>query len=373
MSFEKLIHDERRSKPTPKNILKEDGTCEFGTFDKEFEQMDFLKIKKPTYAPQCMNKIKLTLWEASEINLKEGVVVVAVSDMGIFGKILAIFYDKRDKNIYTWDLTLPKKNATVSKNLLNGAETVGKTKDSEVVFVNNFENGKAVIRAKLNGKCKVNNKEVKDISMTVDVDLTRLSLPCVVSIPFDEKKPRPLYSQKDFFKAEGSVVFNGEALTFDEEATAIIDDHRGYYPRKAHYDWVTTMGINQTNGEKKYFAFNLTRNQSVNQDKYNENLIWFKGSTSLLTPVKFEQTIPTRDFLKKGGEDEFWTIKDEHGMVNLKFHIHNLNSMELNVGLVKINYYFTFGVLEGEMYDEQGNKYILDGMVGIGEDKTLLF
>ena len=24
----------------------------------------------------------------------------------------------------------------------------------------------------------------------------------------------------------------------DENTTALIDDHRGYYPRKAHYDWL---------------------------------------------------------------------------------------------------------------------------------------
>lgn len=38
-----------------------------------------------------------------------------------------------------------------------------------------------------------------------------------------------------------------EMLT-DDESTAIIDDHRGYYPRKAHYDWVTTMGKCEIDG-----------------------------------------------------------------------------------------------------------------------------
>ena len=63
-----------------------DGNCVFGTFDSEFESMDLLRAKKPTYAPQFLNRFKLTLWEAAEINLKEGVLLAVVCDMGFFGK-----------------------------------------------------------------------------------------------------------------------------------------------------------------------------------------------------------------------------------------------------------------------------------------------
>lgn len=372
MDFKKLIREERRTRPTPKSIVKDDFTCEFGTFDKEFEDLSLLKLKKPTYAPQCMNKLKLTLWEASEISFNEGTLLLAVSDMGLFGKVLAVFFDRRDKKVYTWDYTVSHKCATVSDNLLNGAVTLGKGKNSFIKYVNNFQDGKAHITVSLKDKCAVNNSEKLDCyDLEVDVELTRLSLPCVVSIPFDEKKPRPLYSQKDFFKVSGTASLGGEVLTIDDETTAIIDDHRGYYPRHAHYDWVTTMGKNTVNGERKFFAFNLTRNQSIDQDKWNENLIWFEGATSLLTPVTFERDVPTKDFRKVGHAT--WTIKDEHGMVDLKFKIENLNAMILHAGIVNIDYFITFGTLEGYICDEDGNKYVLDGMIGIGEDKTLLF
>lgn len=372
MSFKHLIHEERRSKTTPKSIVKDDRTCFFGTFDKEFEEMCFTKIKKPTCAPQFLNKLKLTLWEASELSFKEGTLLLAVSDMGIFGKVLAVFFDRRDKKVYTWDYTVSYKKANVSDNLLNGAITLGEGKNSFIKYVNDFQDGKARITVSLKDKCSINNSEKLDhFDLEVDVELTRLSLPCVVSIPFDEKKPRPLYSQKDFFKVSGTATLGGESLTVDDETTAIIDDHRGYYPRHAHYDWVTTMGKNTVNGEKQFFAFNLTRNQSIDQDKYNENLIWFEGSTSLLTPVTFERDVATKDFRKEGHAT--WTIKDEHGMVDIKFKIENLNAMVLHAGVVNIDYYITFGELEGYICDEDGNKYVLDGMIGIGEDKTLVF
>lgn len=68
--YSKYIDPKRRAVPTPKSMVDEKGICAFGTFDKEFEQMDLVKLKKPTRAPQCMNRLKLTLWEATEVHLK---------------------------------------------------------------------------------------------------------------------------------------------------------------------------------------------------------------------------------------------------------------------------------------------------------------
>ena len=380
-NYSKYIAQERRSVPTPKSIVKEDGTCEFGTFDKEFEQMELLKLKKPTHAPNFLNKFKLTLWEATEVHFKEGVLLAVVCDMGIFGKLINVFYDKETNNVYCWDTQISSKATTIAPNLMNGAICEGRLGETFVKYVNNFEIGKCKLDGKAVGKCLVTkpNKEkncveamkdnYEDASIEYSVDLERLSLPSVVSIPFDNVKPRPLYSQKDFFKTTGSLTINGKTYTSDEFSTAIVDDHRGYYPRKAHYDWVTTMGKYEIDGKKQYIAFNLTRNQSIDQDKYNENLLWQVGKTSLLTPVTFERSVPCSEF-KDFSE---WTIKDEHDMVNVKFKVYGINPMVLHVDhIVRIDYYITFGVLEGYLRDEEGKKYILDGMMGMGEDKTLL-
>ena len=212
-------------------------------------------------------------------------------------------------------------------------------------------------------------ENMEEATIEYSLKLDRLSKPCVVSIPFATDRPRPLYSQKDFFKVEGSLTINGKTYTSDDFTTGIIDDHRGYYPRKAHYDWVTTMGKYEVDGKKQYIAFNLTRNQSIDQDKYNENLIWKVGETSLLTPVTFERSVSSWDF-KDFSE---WKIKDEHDMVNITFKVYGINPMIVHVDhIVRIDYYITFGELEGYLRDERGNKIVLDGMLGMGEDKSLL-
>lgn len=379
--YSKYISEKRRAVPTPKDLVDENGKVVFGTFDKEFETMELVRAKKPTKAPQCFNRLKLTLWEATEVHLKNGVLLAVVCDMGIFGKQLNFFYDKRSKTVYCWDTQIKSKDTKIAPNLINGSIAEAASEFGFVKYVNNFQVGKAELSGKHTGKClitpsddrvKSNAKVIKEnygeASIEYDFKLTRISKPCVASIPFPYSDNRTLYSQKDFFKAEGKLIINGEEMLTDEESTAIIDDHRGYYPRRAHYDWVTTMGKCEHNGEKIWLAFNLTHNQSTNESDYNENLIFLEGRTSILPPVKFTRSVESKDFTNYSE----WTVKDEYDMVNLKFKVYGINPMIMHAGVVNIDYYVTWGVLEGYLRDEDGTKYVLDGMMGMGEDKTLL-
>lgn len=359
--YSRFIAPERRSVPTPRNMV-ENGKCVFGTFDREFETMDLLGIDSPTEAPNFLNRLKYTAWEAVEVHLEEGVLLAACCDMGIFGQVLNIFYDKRKKKVYSWASKVSSKDAVVAENLIHGSQTKSAAKNLSFCCTNDFQDGKCALKGWQEGK---------DGRLEYDFQLTRLSAPSVVSIPFADPavRHRPLYSQKDFFRCTGYLTFNGETFRTTEVSTAIVDDHKGYYPRHAHYDWVTTMGVNESDGEKKWFAFNLTRNQSIDQDKYNENLIWLENKTSLLPPVTFTRDVPTLDF--KDGAN--WTVRDEHDMVNLTFHVYDIFRMVTHAKpIVNIEYFVAFGELEGYVRDESGKKYILDGMLGIGEDKTLL-
>lgn len=369
--YSKFIHPDRRVKPTPDDLVDKDGKTVFGNFDKEFKTMELERAKKPTKAPNFLNRFKLTLWEAAELHFKEGVLITAVCDMGVLGKTFSVFYDKRNKKVYSWESTLRSKGAKISPNLINGAVTEGKSNLSHIKFINSLEEGKAHLDGFFKGNALVDSKDREEHNIEYSVALRRISKPCVASIPFPYSDNRTLYSQKDFFKMEGYLIFDGERFESDEESTAIIDDHRGYYPRRAHYDWVSTMGVSEVNGEKIHLAFNLTHNQSIDQERYNENVIFLKDKLSILPPVTFTQSIKSEDFLGKGYAE--WYIKDEYGMVDITFKIYNLNAMLLHAAVASIDYYITFGELEGFVIGEDGTKYILDGMLGMGEDKTLLF
>ncbi len=352
MDFKKYLSDRRIAVPTPDNICDELGNCCYGTFEKEFPKLNMLKVNKPSPLPNFFNKYRLNLWEAAEINFDKVILLTAVCDVGLFGTALTVIYDKRIKKCTYWKETVRSSDAVIAETLINSSETCSKGKRVKVRLINNFERGDAIVTGYADDKQ----------SGTVDyrLKLKRASKPCVVSIPFDSN--RPLYTQKDLFAVEGYLEFNGERFEADASTVAIIDDHKGYYPRKSHYDWVTTMGKKEIDGTEQYFGINLTRNQSVNQDDFNENIIWFEDRISRLTPVIFKHKNKNQ-----------WHVEDTKGMVDVTFDIGDRFVMKLKTGIINIDYHITFGELRGFVCDEDGNRYRLDGMSAIGEDKSLLF
>lgn len=358
--YQKFISEKRRAIETPPSIANKDGTCNFGTFLNEFDDLDFLKIKKPTRAPQFLTKYKLTKWQAVEIHLNNGIFLAAICHMGLFGLVLNVFFDKTKRKVFSWTVNLPAAKTIIAPNLLYGAISEGKNKKTNIRCINNLENGTFKVFGEYeNGKDKV----------SYDYTLNRISLPSIVSIPFGTN--RPLYSQKDFFKASGMLKINEEKFVSDDNSVAILDDHRGFYPRKMHFDWVTTLG-RELNEKNEYFALNLTQNQSIAPDDYNENLIWRENKTDILPAVYFSRNIPTKEALKKG-KDCIWHIGDKYDMVNVDFHIEDAFRMEISAVLVKVEYYIVFGSLSGYVRTEDGMKVSLDGLEGMGEDKTMLF
>lgn len=346
--YRQFISPMRKPQPTPKKLVS-DGQAVFGTFDREFESMDLRSCSHPVrpHLPDRFNKLRLTLWEACEIHLEEGILLAAVSDMGLFGMILHVFFDKRTQRVTGWKTILRRSHVAIAPNLLDGSISEANTTGASIRFTNNL--GK--------GHCRVEGSHTaKGHHLEYAFDLQRVSQPSVVSIPFGPN--RPLYTQKDLCRVAGSLRIDGEVLQATEQAAAVVDDHKGFYPYRTHYDWLSVMV-----GGQQCFGLNLTRNQSVDQEAYNENLVWQPGASSALPPVTFA----------RNADDTVWTIRDAYDMVNLTFVVASQYHMALNAGLIRIDYKIAFGSLFGHVRGLDGEYYVLDGLTAIGEDKTIRF
>ena len=344
------ISPKREPIKTPDAIV-ENGQAHFGTFLTPFKSLNLTDCDKPCgeWMLDCMKKGRVTEWEAFELHLDEGMLVSAIYNTGAIGFSIFVWFDKRDGKIYSWKNFVPVKKAKVAPQLIDG-ECYLKTKNSEYAIINDLGNGKAKAIGYSVGKAG---------KIALEMNVERISPPSIVSIPFGENKP--LYSEKDFLSASGWIEVNGEKFVTNSISVSIIDDHKGYYPYKAHYDWLTTMGEIEIDGEMKKFAFNLTRNQSTDQDAYNENLIWLEGESYPLPPVIF-----TKDSKKA----KTWYIRDEYGKVDLKFEIENVFYMPMHFVVLDVYYALPFGRIYGTVEDTNGKVYTLNGAYGIGEDKT---
>lgn len=111
------------------------------------------------------------------------------------------------------------------------------------------------------------------------------------------------------------------------------------------------MGQIDDNGVKRYFAFNLTRNQSVDQPKYNENVIWVDNESFPMPPVVFTH----KNGKKKADE---WHVTDEKGLglVDVTFKINRTFYMPIPL----LCYYaLPYGTISGYVTDTNGKNTLL--------------
>lgn len=343
-----FISEKRRPIPTPEDIV-ENGKTHFGTFTEPFKKMSLLKADKPCgNMPDFMKKSRLTVWEAFEINMDEGTLVSAVYNMNAIGFNIMVFYDKAENKVYAWQNFAPGNKCKVAPTLIDTSTSLITSK-SGLKIENRFDKG----------LCRAEGKAINKKSGEFEfcMEAVRLSPPSVVAIPLG--KPNPLYSEKDFFKGEGYIKINGKTYLSNERTVCIVDDHKGYYPFKAHYDWLTMMGKVDIDGEQKYLAVNFTHNQSTDESDYNENVLWIEGESFPIPPVKFEKL--TKDK---------WRIVDDYKTVEVIFDMKKDFKMMLHLGIADISYRLPFGYVKGFVTDTNGKRYNVGGMTGIGEDKT---
>lgn len=355
------VSEKRNPAPTPAAIV-ENGKVHFGTFDKPFPKLNLMDADKPCgkRMPDFLKRSRLTEWEAFEVSMDEGSLISAVYIMGPIGFSIFVWYDKATKKVSSWRNFVPVKRSKVASQLVDDYCYL-KTGSSEYRIDNDFLNGKASAK----GYTKFGKR-----TFEIDMQFERVSPLANGVMPLAKNKDgsfrNPLYSEKDFFKATGSITVNGKKYVTNERSVGIIDDHKGYYPYRMHYDWLTTMGKTEIDGEEKYFAFNLTRNQSVEQDNYNENVIWLEGESYPMPPVVFKH---------KGGKRKAkeWQVVDEPTggkIVNLTYNIGDAFYMPIHVLVVDVYYELSYGTVSGFVTDTNGKKYFLNNMAGIAEDRS---
>jgi hypothetical protein len=158
----------------------------------------------------------------------------------------------------------------------------------------------------------------------------------------------------------GKLHIGSESISFGDTAQLIIDDHKGYYPYITRYDWVTGLGRTADN---KLIGFNLTNNQVIHQDRYNENCLWLHGQLYPLPPITV-----TRPQGFKG----IWYIRDAHDMVNLEFTPEVHTSVRVNYLVICSEYEGPYGYFTGYVRKagsgEKVNISKEDKMFGMGED-----
>ncbi|MBN2891659.1 MAG: DUF2804 domain-containing protein [Bacteroidales bacterium] len=327
------------------------GLFQFGTYNKSFDNINLLEAKKPlgNFSPLFLKKFKLKEWQAFQIGNERFFILVAIYNAKFTGVVQFFIYDKIENKQYFYKIQPLPINLKVPDKLTN---SVAEYKSSNFHIKAEYSaKGEIIVKASSNNLTKLPNFEAEFYA-----DLNE-NTPQVVCVPFGEN--RGMYSQKSALKTKGKLKIGNENYEFKQENSfLILDDHKGYYPNPMIYDWCTGA----KNDNNKLIAFNLTDNQSIDSEKFNENCIWIDKKIHLLPPVKFT---------RPEGVQKTWIIKDKNGMIDIEFTPTVKNEFILNFLVIKSDYYGPFGHFKGYIQPENSEKIIIDGYFGMGEQKYI--
>ena len=340
---------------TAPESLVEEGKFHFGTFRNQFRKVNPLDAKLPLgcWLPRPFLAFRLKEWQAFQLGNERWFVLVVLYNSKVSALTQFIAYDKENKKKYIFEKILPAWKIKVPASIWDESQSY-RDKDRFIEIVSQLAKGKFYINVKVKGDRTSPDMEAH-FETFHDEGLVE---PIVVSIPFG--KNRGMYSHKCLMPMQGSMSIGSEKVTFvRSKSFAFIDDHKGFYPYVMKYDWVTAAGYDE---QKQLIGFNLTDNQSIDPEKYNENCLWINGKLNLLPAVKF--TRPQGDM----GE---WTIRDSYGMVDLVFKPVMVGEINMNIVVLKVRYRGPFGYCNGSIKSPSGTKVEIKDYFGMGEDKYL--
>ena len=344
----------RAIRPAPQKLVS-GGRFEFGTFNSQFGQVNPLEADRPlgAWLPRPLLAGRLKEWQAFQFGNSRWFMLAVLYNAKISALAQFIAYDRESGQKYVFEKILPPCKLTIPASIWDNKQS-WQDNGNFIEIISALNRGRFYINVKLRG-----HKSLPDIEAHFEAFQDRGAVePLVVSIPFGRN--RGMYSHKCLMPMQGSLVLGGARIGFlRSESFAIIDDHKGFYPYEMHYDWATAAGYDV---EGRLSGFNLTDNQSTDPEGYNENCLWVDGRLSLLPAVKFD---------RPGGVDGDWIIRDRYGLVDLVFRPVTMGRIDVNLLVMRVQYFGPFGYCSGTIKDSRGNPVVFDRYFGMGEKKYI--
>jgi hypothetical protein len=335
----------------PERLVDDDGRIRFGTFDRPIADVNLIDAKPWALPlPRALRALRLKEWQAYQLGTARWFVAVALFDAKLLALAQVKVYDRERRTKHVFERQLPSWAMRAPRSLLDAEMRWTARDGASMRFVDRLAEDRIELWIELPA-----SKHMPALSGAITLRADGCE-PQVVSIPFGDN--RGMYSHKACLVPEGELRLGDEVLRFSAaDGYALMDDHKGYYPYVMRWDWVTGGGVD---ARGRRVGFNLTRNDSIDPARFNENCVWVDGRRHLLPPVRFVRRPELRP--------EVWEVRDETGEVAVDFEIELDGHVRVNALVVESRYRGPFGRVRGHVRGPGGERVELDGMFGMGED-----
>ncbi len=330
------------------------GKVQFGTFDQPLTTVNLIESYEPFgwHTPLWFNRLRLKEWEAFQIISDRFFILGAIYQTHLTAFNLITVWDLEKKTLQKWQ-SFGNPFQLKMADQLNNSANIFKAGNFDLNISNQLEKGYCKIRGS-KGDPKSDNPDRLKKAMSLYAEWNSCSNPSVVLMPLGKNKG--LYTHKEVFAVKGQLQIGSEYYDLGTDAYGILDDHKGFYPYKMHYDWVTGF---EKIGVEDWLCFNLTKNQALDPERHNENRLWVNGKQHRLPTVEFTHL-----------ENGDWRILDARGLVDLTFTPQQHMNIHKQWIVFQVDYHAPFGYFTGRITDPDGNIYQVKQATGMGEDKS---
>jgi hypothetical protein len=326
-----------------------------GTWNKAFQEVDLLEIRRPFSVPlpRGLCNLRVKEWESFAVQDDRVYLEAFVANIKYYRVAQALLYDKETGERLRFSKVIPFGGWHLPRSLRNSSVY---SRSYGFFFSIHSWLDANIIKADLDIEA---TRKRPSLTAHLEYRLSDLNAdPMAVSLPFSDR--RSMYAYKTFSAIQGDMVFGGRHISLDPaKAQGIFRDYKGYFPYRMNAAWCNAFSGGQTDKETLRFGFSIAENQTRETFKNNENVLWEEGGT--MTPLP-----PVRITMPEGLESD-WVIQDVEGMVDLTFspqaHIRN----SFNLFLTRWEYHTPLGYYNGMLVNGEGKQIPVHNLWGLGE------
>ncbi len=331
------------------------GAFALGRYGTPFRRINMLDVDRPFHyrIPRFIKNWRLKEWQAYQFGDARWSFFSTLYNAKVFSMVLFIAYDRELKKKYILRRLVPGGLFRFSESI-TGSDVYYHGARNLLESACDFDSGSIQLTV-VRGSRRLERRFSGRFRFSCG---PKAAAPNVVCLPLGMN--RAMYSTKILMPMEGEFSVGGESHRLEGPASmGIFDDHKAYYPYRAHYDWVSGFGAD---AKGRRVGFNLTDNQVRDQARYNENCLWINNKVWPLPPVKVTRP--------KGIAGE-WIIQDTEGMVDLVFTPELANDIRFNLGVLESDYSGPLGSFRGFIKNGEGEKVQAELLYGAGEREFL--
>jgi len=329
----------------------EDGNPVIGTWNRAFEKVDLLEIRRPYEHPQprWARDFRIKEWQIFSAHNESYLFEALFCNVKLYRMAQIILYDKENKqNIIFrkvkpgsgWQLPLSLANSSVDSRSSSFFFRIHSWLDADTITLDiNIEATSRHPSLTVHLAYNTNSQDVT---------------PMAVSLGFSQR--RTMYAYKALAPVRGDMVFAGKHINIKKDTcSGVFCDYKGFFPYRMYTTICTATGFNEENGR---FGFHIAENQTRETNKNNENALWVNGKLTPLPPVLI--TMPD-------GPDANWIIQDVEGMVDLTFTPIEQNKSGVKNIITRADFSAPLGYYNGMLVNSAGEQINIKNLFGMGE------